>query len=586
MVKNQKNVFLSKLVINHSNQSKSKQLYHLPPSPIDVNKRIFEQKLTRRKRSLKEEEGLDFVTTEQSHRSYVSAQSFTAVAARLSPPAAPMERSTSFDTKRSTPKASCRSIQTEKMNNTGVESSVSPFKSSTKNCVQYALPPSINFLALMLPSDHQSNTTDDKIREVNDASTTVTSTTATDCQSVTSGQTTLAKDRVRETIACSIEAEQYLESDNNDNSPKSVHGFHSNGPVNVDFVLESNEFEIASFVNSLLKAQQYDEAIDVYLTVLGYYKKQFGSQYPLVVSTIHNLGIVYVLKGNYNKALSYCQKALNIRKKVMGANHPDVVSSLCELGIICYGRENFNQALDAFRQALHIACHTENYNHRDCEVASILNNIGCVQFSMGKLIASIATFEESLNIQRNLMGSVTSDNATSMLFNMSITLCNAGISAAKHHQLEVASSLVEESLLVQQSILPDESRFVKATSLTLSNFLGEDDEKSITFTDLGELEINLIQQLSTSSQQHMNDALAYCSDMLIMGSVRNGGHSGQQFVSNSMQFKYLAHLLLNEGNSKRHCSWVDVSDSNISIRDKNFNLSQVCEKASHLIQVS
>ena len=102
-----------------------------------------------------------------------------------------------------------------------------------------------------------------------------------------SGQTTLAKDRVQETIACSEEVDLFL-NDIRDNhasdSPRSVHRFE-NGPVNVDFVLESNESEIASFANSYIQSKRFAEVIDIYLIVLDHYQKQFGQQYPFVITT-------------------------------------------------------------------------------------------------------------------------------------------------------------------------------------------------------------------------------------------------------------------------------------------------------------
>ncbi len=554
-----------------------------------------------------------------------------------------MDRSKSVDTRKSiatdpcTPKAKSRTTlsrdNTDRHHNIGMSG-----RSTVHNTTQkYELRPSIHFLSLVLPSDYNNNcniTSNDPpppsessplchcfensspdacrkqiIPSITSMSDTTTATSATDVMSVTSGQTTLAKDRVQETIACSIEVKRYLDDlnvepihsdchhhnkqsskSNSDNSPTSVDGFQQ-CPVNVDFVLESNEMEIASFVNLFIRSKQYTEAIDIYMTVLTHFQKQFGLQYPLVITTLHNLGVVYVWKGDYNKALTYCQKALKLRKKTLGDTHPDVVTSLCELGIIYYAREDFNRGLDALREALHIACNNNNtktdQDNPDYKVSGILNNIGCLHFSMGKLIASLATFEESLDMQRQLMGSVTSDDAAYMLLNMSITLCNAGIASAKHDHPEIASSLVEEGLMVQQSVLPDDHRFVKATSMTISILLGKGRDDGLLEVPLVKMEISLPRQLSNSSQlQVVNELLSKCSDMLMLGSVQNGGMNNQQRVSNAMQYKYLTFALLNEGYSKRACSWVTVGDkAKRSSQETSFNLAHVCEQAAQMIQV-
>jgi len=169
-----------------------------------------------------------------------------------------------------------------------------------------------------------------------------------------------------------------------------------------------------------------------------------------------------------------------------------------------------------------------------------------------------------------------------MLLNMSVTLINAGMVSVKHNQLEVASSLVEEGLIVQQSVLPDNHRAVKSTLKLLSSLLHQDGNSSEPLSSIEELEIELPRQLSLGSQRKTNEVMSRCVDMLSLGSVKNE-LNGQQRVSHSMQYKYLAQLIASEGQSKRHCSWVDVGEQMSC--DKDFNLSTICEQASrHLKQ--
>ncbi len=531
--------------------------------------------------------------------------------------------------------------------------------------IKYELPPSVSFLSLILPCaanilytenndiNHYCNNGDDdndddddeeeeekeniairnflrlgkasskskrsplapSIISVSDA-TTATSTTGTgieDIGSMVSGQTTLAKDRLQETIASFTNIDYYLESTHtanqsqyysNDKHPCQdvYHHLHAS-PVNVDFVLESNEGEIASFANSFIQSKQYTEAINIYLAILDHYQIQHGHDYPFVISTLHNLGVAFVLNGNYKEALYYCKEALKRREKRLGSDHIDVATSLCELGIIYYAREDFNKGIDVFRQALHIVCNRsgtiscgggdgsalvalsttkENNLKTDCKVASILNNIACFHYSMGKLIASVATFEESLDVMRRIIGTVACNEVQSMLLSMSITLCNAGIVSAKHDQLDVASSLVEEGLMVQQSILPDDHRLVRSTNSTLSNLLnGDEMEVPRTPIAIQNVEIQMPRQMSNSSHR-ANKLLSRCTDMLTLGPVYDELNS-QQRVSLSAHYKYLAEAILVEGDSKRHCSWVDVQKQ--SNGEKESNLSEVCEKAARLIQV-
>jgi len=513
---------------------------------------------------------------------------------------------TSLDTTRSTPKASAAKplllrSQTQKVVNKFIELDN---EAKTRNGKEdYALGPSVSFLSLVLPSscDDQlshfiarSQTLLGKEKEapsiisVSDVTTTTMTTAMTnpgDLLSVTSGLTTLAKDRVQETITCSDSIHDYLNSIKDEShldSPRSVQDFpqRRDGPINVDFVLESDASEIALFAKSYIQSKQFSEAIDIYLTVLEHYQKKFGPQYPFVITTLHNLGVVYVLKGRYKKAMYYCNEALRRRRKTLGSNHLDVATSLFDLGIIHYASEEFNKALDVLREALHIVCNEIEPKRQDCMIAAILNNIGCIHFSMGKLIASIATFEESLDVQRRRIGTVSSDEAGCAILNMSTTLCNAGIVSAKQNKFDSAASLIEEGLMVQQSVLPESHRVVSSTSKTLSRLLGQE-----THSDISpeiQMEIKLPRGWSSCNQIQIDDVLlSQCSDCLILGSAQHELNS-QQRVSQSMNYKYLATAILSEGESKRHCSWVDMHKSKKS--DSNFNLFQVCEQASGLIQ--
>ena len=442
-----------------------------------------------------------------------------------------------------------------------------------------------------------------------DTTTMTSTTTSTDMWSVTSGQTTLAKDRIKETIVCSMEIKQYLDemtnnNNNNNNDDEDENHYNSmlpavpnlqHGPVNVDFVLESSEWEIASFVDTFIQLKRFNDVIDIYLTVLEHFQTQFGNVNPMVISTLHNLGVIYVLKGDYARALVYCKEALKRRKQTLGCNHGDLVTSYCELGVIYYAREEFSRGLDALRQALHIVCNSKEYNYPNYKVTFILNNIACLHFACGKSIASIATFEESLDMQRSMMGSTVSNEVSNMLLNMSITLCNAGIVSATQGQDDIASSLVEEGLIVQQSVLHDKHRLVKSTISTLKTMVKHYDDANddtIPHLCMDQVEISYPQCRNSSdlADDVKNQSLAECSDMLTLGSMQKGELNSQQRVSTAMPYKYLAHQIISEGQSKRHCSWValDVESSEQKCTDteEHFNLSESCVMASYKIQVS
>ena len=56
--------------------------------------------------------------------------------------------------------------------------------------------------------------------------------------------------------------------------------------------------------------------------------RTYGELHHLVGTCIHNMGVVYLHAGLYDRAKSAFEKAISIRKSVLGANHMDVAVSL------------------------------------------------------------------------------------------------------------------------------------------------------------------------------------------------------------------------------------------------------------------
>jgi tetratricopeptide (TPR) repeat protein len=64
---------------------------------------------------------------------------------------------------------------------------------------------------------------------------------------------------------------------------------------------------------------------------------------------LHNIGIIYQAKGDYNQALKKCEKALEIRIKI--GDIPGKASSFSQLGMLYFETKNYNKALIFFIKA-------------------------------------------------------------------------------------------------------------------------------------------------------------------------------------------------------------------------------------------
>ena len=482
----------------------------------------------------------------------------------------PKEEDMSFTTSNSTPKAKTMKSMTrgESRNQTKRKNDIDElsYSKSPENRITkyYELPHSIEFLSLLLPENFSSHKSSDE------GSTSSSSTNS--MYSFSSDATIMAKERVAETIKIVTNIERYFicsplspeplaEPSNND-----MH-------MNVDFLLESKEEELADLANRCIRSKQYDDAILIYESVLEIYSKN-QTYHPLVTKSLHNLGIVHVLKGNYKDALKCCNKALKFRRKNSPTDHIGAASSLSELGIIHFALENFNKSLETFREALNIYSKQIRCIHRSSRMAIILNNIACIHFSTGKLDASIATFDECLNLMKRNIGTVNSLKVPRMMFNTSIVLSNTAIAFAKQYDSDQAVTIMEEALLIQQSILPDTHSVIIATSQLLYGsknevfypsksskvFMGKKNkvkgyQNSKHFPQTPKKEIDILEILP------LGELTLECNTI--------------KSIHHHLSIQNLPNLLRKEANSKRHYRWVDVRKD----KANDFEFSSILQKA-------
>jgi len=237
--------------------------------------------------------------------------------------------------------------------------------------------------------------------------------------------------------------------------------------------------------------QRFDEAMAIYRTLLTSQTTASKSSSAISKTTTspssldeavirHNLAVLHVIQGDYKGALPLIQESLLIRrtktgKRMLGGSSQKqqlqddefgIMMGLSELGVVYYGLGEFGAALQVWREALQMSCQALGYEHY--EVARLLNNIGCLHFETGKLVAALATFEESLDIAQRTLGKRSPQHADMALLNVATTLCNVGMVSIRRNQYDAAIALLEEGLMVQESVLDDDHITAQTTSQTLS----------------------------------------------------------------------------------------------------------------------
>ncbi len=113
-------------------------------------------------------------------------------------------------------------------------------------------------------------------------------------------------------------------------------------------------------------------------------------------STLNSIGEVYRFKKDYDKALEYCFQALEEGKKA--ENNTNIFGALNSIAINYRKQGNYEKALEFRMQAL--ALHKELGDDR--ELAVSYNNLGQLYFEQGELEKAITYFKQSLDIKERL----------------------------------------------------------------------------------------------------------------------------------------------------------------------------------------
>lgn len=230
----------------------------------------------------------------------------------------------------------------------------------------------------------------------------------------------------------------------------------ASGVINPDRYLPP----IHSMVADHLRHQEYDEALRLFEEILQGNRSLYGDKDLIVSVAMHNKAVVYLLAGERDEALYNFHEAVLTKKEGLKADDPLIADSLVEVGILLFAQGELERSLAVFEEALE-TYGKDYFVKEDTGASRILNNMGCVHFEMGKPGSAIGFLQKALAIQHMSLGSTP--NAESALLSLSITQSNIGHIKLAYGNYDDALVVLEEALLVQQSVFGDENETVKNT---------------------------------------------------------------------------------------------------------------------------
>lgn len=184
----------------------------------------------------------------------------------------------------------------------------------------------------------------------------------------------------------------------------------------------------------------------------------------IVASIHHIIGIIHLHGQNYQSARSEFQRAAKMRSRQLDPDNLDVSASQIKRAVSLVAIQDFEKALSIFQNQLTHMRKRFGYTHS--KVALILNNIGICHFELGGLLTSLKTFEESVEILRdvitNLNGS-NEDEKSELLLLLCRSLNNLSYVQFKRKQYAEATVVLEECLKTVREAFGNNHKIVKST---------------------------------------------------------------------------------------------------------------------------
>ncbi len=179
--------------------------------------------------------------------------------------------------------------------------------------------------------------------------------------------------------------------------------------LRIEEAMGEDHLSLANLLNNLgilyREQERFEEAERVYLRALHLKEKMFGTENPELVTSLLNLGQLYLspLVARSAEAKPVTERALAIAEKSLGDQHPLVAAILNNLGLIYWrGDKDEQHAEEAFLRAL--AIENANLGPASLNAASTLMNLGNLHSSRQDYVAAEELLGKSLAIRVSVLG--------------------------------------------------------------------------------------------------------------------------------------------------------------------------------------
>lgn len=205
---------------------------------------------------------------------------------------------------------------------------------------------------------------------------------------------------------------------------------------------------------------EFDEAVQVFTTILRSHTEKFGDRHHLVGNAWHNIGMVRMYAGETKEALEAFEKSIKIKSKALGADHPETASSMLKIALLQLGAGDDAIARSTLVGIRDSMMHVLGQGHP--LLAKILNDLGVVYYQGKDILNARRCIQLAYDYQRKYLDEGDSFVNKASEIALSNTLANMGFLSAKEGDAKNGLILWEEALaILRKYLVEDDPRIIE-----------------------------------------------------------------------------------------------------------------------------